>query len=153
MPASRRLLPHRCPKCREIFGTVQVVYLTGKRKDPKKRGIWSHDFIFRIGHYDPGQYKEGKKRYDYPYNYEEEDVKKRRLRTSQRRWCSFRSDHLEFGNLFGGDLEREMDYEMTHTEPATRSINEELWNRVREEGWKVRWPKTPKILSLTQVSN
>jgi len=115
--------------------------LTGKRKNPKKQGIASSDFIFRIGHYDPKQYKEAKKRNDDPLNREEEDVKKKRLRTAQRRWCSFRSDHLEFGNLFGGDLDREMNYELTHTEPVTKPINEELWNRVVEEGWKVEWPK------------
>ena len=143
MPAKRRLLPRRCPKCREIFGTVQVVYLTGKRKNEKFRHIFRNNFIFRIGHYDSEQYNEGKKRYDDPFNYEEEDVKKGRLRTSQRRWCSFRSDHLEFGNLFGDDLEREMRYELTHTDPVTKSINEKLWNRVMEEGWKVRWPEIP----------
>jgi len=91
----------------------------------------SKGFIIRIGHYSPEQYKEGKKRYDDPYNYEEEDVKKGRLRTSQRIWHSFRTSRRE------DELDLIYDYDGV-IKPVNIPFSENMWIRIANEGWKVR---------------
>jgi len=58
-----------------------------------------------------------------------EEDEKRRLRTSQRRWCSFRSDHLE------DDLNLMWSYGRI-AKPITMPITAGLWNVIIEEGWR-----------------
>jgi len=154
MPAKRKLLPRPCPKCGSSFGTIQIVYLPAvrtkiiKKIDEEARKVIkksvkisgsSRGFVIRIGHYVPEHYEEVKKSNDNPFNYASEEDKKKRLRTSQRRWCSFRSDHLE------DDIGLRYRYDGI-TKPVTKQISAELWNEVIEEGWKVI---PTKILSLT----
>ena len=132
MPAKRKLLPNRCPKCKSHFGTIQIVFFTGIRKKTGKWGGGRHKAVFRVGHYDSERYEQVKKNNEHPLNHASDDEKKMRLRTSQRRWCSFRSDHLEFGELGERYMWR---YDMV-AKPVTMPITAELWNMVIEEGWR-----------------
>jgi len=135
MSAKRKLLPRPCPKCGSSYGTIQLVYFP-RGKD---------EFLFRVGHYVPEYYEEVKKENDSPFNYASEEEKKERLKLSERVWCSFRSDHLEFDNLFDGNLNLMLLYS-EETKPVTKQMSNTLWIKVANEGWKV---KRPKILSLT----
>jgi len=154
MPAKRQLLPRRCPKCRASFGTIQIVYLPAmrtkiiKKIDYKARKVTkktvkvsgsSRGFVFRIGHYVPEKYMEVKQENDNPFNYDSEEEKKKKLRTSQRLWCSFRSYHLE------DDLDLKWSYDGV-VKPVNMPISNSLWIKVANEGWKV---VPTKILSLT----
>jgi len=48
MPAKRKPLPRKCPKCGSPYGTVQMVFFSGKRKNGKPSGGPVHHVI-RIG--------------------------------------------------------------------------------------------------------
>jgi len=92
MPAKPNKLPKPCPKCNNSNGTVQLLYSKEK-------------ITVRIGHYDSEGYKEAKKEYvdslkttPENINLEQESGKfeglKKKIRTKQRKWCSFRSDNV-----------------------------------------------------------
>ena len=100
--------------------TKEIVKVSGSSKG----------FIIRIGHYSPEQYREVKKENDNPFNYASEKEKKEKLRTSQRVWHSFRSDHLE------DDLDLKWSYDGV-MKPVNMPISNVLWNKVIHEGWKV----------------
>jgi len=134
MPNKRNPLPRDCPKCGMKYGTVQMVFFAGRKK-PKKsvRGkIREKDeryrprskAVIRIGHYDSGGYFEAKKENANVFNDDSEEDKDRKLRTSQRRWCSFRSFVLD--DYIGFSL-----IEKNITKP----VSAEVWNRVLEVGW------------------
>ncbi len=147
MPAHRRKLPHPCPKCRSEFGTVQIVLFHLRRKFKKKISrydAWnrrskykniSHKWnggrenvVFRIGHYDSTSYAKTKKENDEPYNFQTDETKKKKLRTSQRRWCSFRSEILEQSKFFGLQ-----DTNITKNLPFYDNIRDEVY----EYGWEM----------------
>jgi len=135
MPAKRKLLPRPCPMCSSSYGTIQTVYFPGGKDE----------FLFRIGHYVPEKYTEVKQENENPYNYASDEEKEKKLKLSERLWCSFRSEHLEFDNLFDGNLDLMLLYS-EETKPVTKQMSNALWIKVVNEGWKV---KHPKILSPT----
>jgi len=139
MPAKRKPLPRECPKCGLRYGTVQMVFFAGRKKPSKRRNgttrkkveryLVRDDAVIRIGHYDSDGYFEARKENASVFNDDSEEAKDRNLRTSQRRWCSFRSEVLD-DYMF----ERALNYgEPTKT--ITESINAEVWNKVIEDGW------------------
>jgi len=114
---------------------MQIVYFPSSRDE----------FLFRIGHYVPENYRQVKEENNNPFNHASEYEKKRKLKTSERLWCSFRSEHLEFSELFGGDLDLMMMYS-EEKQPVTKQMSADLWNKVADEGWKI---KQSQKLSLT----
>lgn len=135
MPTKRKLLPRPCPKCGSGYGTIQLVYFPSGKAE----------FLFRVGHYIPEYYEKVKKENDNPLNHDSEGEKKKKLKASQRVWCSFRSKHLEFDELFGGNLDLMLVYS-EETEPVTKKMSSVLWDKVSNEGWKI---KRAQILSPT----
>jgi len=135
MPAKRKLLPKPCPKCGSPYGTVQLVFFPSGK----------NEFLFRIGHYVPEHYSEVKQENENTFNYASEEEKKEKLKLSERLWCSFRSEHLEFDNLFDRNLDLMLLFSK-ETKPVTKQISGALWDKVFNEGWKV---KRAQILSLT----
>jgi len=126
MPNKRNPLPSPCPKCGSRYGTVQMVFFSGKRKNGKPSGGSIHHVI-RIGHYDSARYFEAKKENASGSNNDSEEDKDRNLRSSQRHWCSFRSNVLEeFVGLFFDKPEK----------PITKPVSAEVWNRVLKVGWR-----------------
>ncbi len=135
MPAKRKGLPRKCPKCGLRYGTVQMVVFAGRKKPVKRsdggirkkgeRYFVSDRAVIRIGHYANFSYNKTKKENKDPFNYDSDEEKRQRLRTSQRHWCSFRSEVLD-------DYMRFVRPNKTITEP----INPEVWNRVLEVGWQ-----------------
>jgi len=144
MPAKRKKLPQPCPKCGSLYGTVQMVFFNQRRKvkkkisrydawnrRPKPTHRWNGSYdnaVFRIGHYDSELYKKTKKENNEFFNFQSEETKKQKLRTSQRRWCSFRSYifyDLKFGRLNN----------------ASQTMNlpfyDEIWAEVYHDGWKM----------------
>ncbi len=125
MPAKRNLLPSPCPKCRSPYGTVQMVFFSGKRKNGKPSG-GSADHVIRIGHYDSAGYFEAKKENANVINDDSDEDEDRNLRSSQRHWCSFRSAVLD-------------DYKGLVPPPSktiTEAISPEVWNEVIRAGWR-----------------
>ena len=104
-----------------------------------------NEFLFRIGHYAPEYYRQVKQENDDPFNYASDEEKKEKLKLSERLWCSFRSEHLEFDNLFDGNLDLMLLYS-EETKPVTKQMSNALWIKVANDGWKVKWPE---ILSPT----
>ena len=126
MPNKRNPLPRDCPKCGFRYGTVQMVFFSGKRKNGKANG-GTHQRVIRIGHYDSAGYFEAKKENASVFNDDSEEDKDRKLRSSQRRWCSFRSEVLDdFMWLSFNRPEK----------PITKPISAEVWNKVVEVGWR-----------------
>ena len=134
MPAKRNPLPSPCPKCGSRYGTVQMVFFVGRKK-PKKtnrgrirkkeeRYRVSDNAVVRIGHYDSEGYFEAKKENASVSNDSSEEDKDRNLRSSQRRWCSFRSAELnEYVGLNFID------------KTVSKPISAWLRNRVERVGW------------------
>lgn len=144
MPAKRNELPRPCPKCGSYFGTVQIVFFHGMRKVKKQESryeAWNnltrpthrhsggHDnAVFRIGHYDSKLYKKTKVENNKSHNFESEEIKKKKLRTSQRRWCSFRSDILE-----DSKFSKLRWISKTFTFP----FFDDVWTEVYDNGWQM----------------
>lgn len=101
------------------------------RKKTVKISGSSRGFVVRIGHYSPEQYRKTKKQNDNSYNYASEEKKKKKLKTSERLWHSFRSDHLE------DDLDLKCRYDGV-VKPVSVPFSNSLWYKVVNEGWKVR---------------
>jgi len=91
MPAKPNNLLKPCPKCNKSHGTVQLLYS-------------KEEITVRIGHYDSEGYKEAKKEHinslkttPENINLQQESGKleglKKKIRTKQRKWCSFRSNN------------------------------------------------------------
>ncbi len=102
-----------------------MVFFNGKRKNGKPSGGPIHHVI-RIGHYANFNYRKTKKENEKPFNYDSDEVKKQKLKTSQRHWCSFRSEVLD-------------DYKGLVTPPSktiTEAISPEVWNEVIKVGWR-----------------
>jgi len=134
MPAKRKPLPSPCPKCGSKYGTVQMVFFAGRKK-PKKtnrgrirkkeeRYSVSDNAVIRIGHYDSQGYSEAQKENISISNDNTEEENDRNLRSSQRRWCSFRS--AELNEYVGLQM-----IDKTVSKPIS------LWlrNRVARVGW------------------
>jgi len=112
-----------------------MVFFSGRKKPSKRsngkirkkleRYIVSDKAVIRIGHYDSVGYFEAKKENASVFNNDSEEDKDRKLRSSQRRWCSFRSDVLD--DYVGLDV-----IDQTVTKP----ISAKVWNRVVEVGWR-----------------
>jgi len=147
MPGQRRKLPHPCPKCKSPYGTVQIVFFSHMRKvkhrisrydawnrrpKPKHRRNGSNDDngVFRIGHYDPISYAKTKKENNKPYDGQTEETKKKKLRTSQRRWCSFRSEILNERKFWGLDAHY-LD------KPKNLPFYYDIQDEVYENGWQM----------------
>lgn len=148
MPAKRRKLPHPCPICKSTNGTVQIVFFShwrkvqnrisrydawNRRPKPKHRGNGSggsDNGVFRIGHYDSNSYQKIKKENNDPYNFQTEETKKQKLRTSQRKWCSFRSEILndrKFWGLAASYLGK----------PKNLPFYDDIRDEVYENGWQM----------------
>ena len=95
----------------------------GIRKEVERYSV-RHAAVIRIGHYDSVGYFEAKKENASVFNNDSEEDKDRKLRTAQRRWCSFRSDVLD-------------DYVGLHViaQTVTKPISAKVWNKVIEVGW------------------
>ena len=138
MPAKRKPLPRRCPKCGLRYGTVQMVFFAGRKKPVKRsdggtrtkveRYSVSDSAVIRIGHYSNFSYNKTKKENQDPLNYDDDDEKKAKLRTSQRHWCSFRSYTL--------DDTRGLFFDMPY-KTINEPISAEVWNEVIRVGWQV----------------
>ncbi len=144
MPAKRNELPQPCPKCGSKYGTVQIVFFHGKRKVkqeksrydawnryPKPTHRWNggHDnAVFRIGHYDSLSYAKTKSDNEKHNNFETDEIKKKKLRTSQRRWCSFRSSILRDSKFRN---ERFTDTVKTYP------FFDDVWEEVYDNGWQI----------------
>ena len=136
MPAKRKALPRKCPKCGLRYGTVQMVFFAGRKKPSKRsdggirkkveRYSVSDKAVIRIGHYSNFSYNKTKKENQDPFNYDSDEVKRQKLRSSQRHWCSFRSYTLD-------DCMRFFRPYKTTAEP----VSAEVWNRVVQVGWDV----------------
>jgi len=136
MPAKRKDLPRKCPKCGLGYGTVQMVIFAGRKKPHKRsdgttrkkeeRYFISHNTVIRIGHYANFSYNRTKKDNEDPFSYDSDIMKRQKLRTSQRHWCSFRSEVLD-------DYVGYVRPNKTITEP----ISPEVWNEVIRIGWRV----------------
>jgi len=136
MPAKRKALPRRCPKCGLRYGTVQMVFFAGRKKPVKtsrggtrtkeERYSVRHKAVIRIGHYSNFSYNKTKKENLDPFNHDDDEVKRQKLRSSQRHWCSFRSYTLD-------DCIGYVRPVKTITEP----ISPEVWNEVIRVGWDV----------------
>ena len=88
MLAKRNPLPKPCPKCQNNYGTIQLQYF---RKSRSSR----IQFVIRIGHYNSKGYQDIKRKTSN-LNYSSirtEDQLKKEIRTKQRRWCTFRTEH------------------------------------------------------------
>jgi len=123
MSAKRKLLPSPCPKCGSKYGTVQMVSFVCKRKNGKSSG-GTRGHVIRIGHYDSKGYDEAKKENGLVSNDNTEEENDRNLRSSQRRWCSFRSAELD--EYYGLQI---------INKTATKPISLWLSNRVARVGW------------------
>jgi len=143
MPAKRKALPRDCPKCGLGYGTVQMVIFAGRKKPNKtnrgkirkkvERYPVSDKAVIRIGHYANFSYRKTKKDNENPFNYDSNEEKKQKLRTSQKHWCSFRSEVLDDWlrlRLVG-----------TPIKSITRPISSEVWNEVARIGWQRMWPQ------------
>ena len=145
MPAKRKKLPHPCPKCGSSFGTVQIVFFHLRRKvepsrsrydawnkHPKPTHRWNGSYdngVFRIGHYDSTSYAKTKKENKKLDNLQTDEVKNKKLRTSQKRWCSFRSQILLFDDEFS-------DYH--HLEKTiTLPFYDYIQSKVLQRGWEM----------------
>ncbi len=144
MPGKRNELPYPCPKCGSPYGTVQIVFFNKKRKVTKKSSRyeawnkyprpthrWNGSYdnsVFRIGHYDSASYEKTKKENNKIDNFQTDETKKQKLRTSQRRWCSFRSEILL--------QEKFWDYDRV-SKTTTLPFYDDLWEQVFDEGWKM----------------
>jgi len=134
MPAKRKALPRSCPKCGLRYGTVQMVFFAGRKKPVKtsrggtrkkeERYYVSDRAVIRIGHYSNFSYNKAKKENEKLSNYDSDEVKRQKLRSSQRHWCSFRSFTLEDCMGFVRPYK-------TITEP----ISAKVWNEVIRVGW------------------
>ena len=91
MPGKPKNLPLPCPICDSPHGTIQLAF----SKD---------EIIVRIGHYNSKGYKEAKKEYEDSLKTTDENIDlqqksgkleglKKKIRTEQRKWCSFRSNN------------------------------------------------------------
>ncbi len=116
MPAKRKLLPRHCPKCGNLYGTVQIVIFST-----------SYNVICRIGHYDSEKYQN-------PSTAKEK-------RSRGKRWCSFKiNNFFAFDNMppleqDEGDLRRGYfgkRKSITYTNPIF------LIEAIRKEGWHGR---------------
>ncbi len=98
MPAKPKNLPLPCPICLSPNGTIQLLF------------SGTDDVIVRIGHYDSEGYKKAKKEHEKLLKPSKENIKlqeesglleksKRRIRTKEREWCSFRSNNIFFKGL------------------------------------------------------
>jgi len=138
MSAKRNILPRECPKCRMNYGTVQMVFFAGRKK-PKKtnrgrirkkeeRYHVSDNAVIRIGHYSSKGYDEAKKENISISNDKSEEDNDRNLRSSQRKWCSFRSEVLDDYAFLR--VSRVID------QTVSKPISAKVWNRVIEVGWR-----------------
>ena len=146
MPAKHKKLPQPCPKCGSLYGTVQVVFFNQMRKvknqisrydawnrrpKPTHRRNGNHvgaNAVFRIGHYDSELYKKTKKENNEFFNFQSEETKKQKLRTSQRRWCSFRSEILS-------DIKfRAYDF---ISQTMNLPLYDDVWDEVYNDGWQM----------------
>ena len=83
------ILPRPCPKCGKSNGTIQLSYFRYSKR--KKRHYFNKDsWIIRIGHYDSESYKKARKEYNDSILVDRDELK-RKISTSQRKWCSFLS--------------------------------------------------------------
>jgi len=136
MPAKRKDLPRKCPKCGLGYGTVQMVIFAGRKKPHKRsdggirkkeeRYSVSDKAVIRIGHYANFIYRKTKKENEKLSNYDSDEEKKTKLRTSQKHWCSFRSEVLDDYVGF-----------VRPNKTITELISPEVWNEVIRIGWRV----------------
>ena len=98
----------------------------GGTRTKEERYSVRHWAVIRIGHYSNFSYNKTKKENENPFNYDDDDEKKAKLRTSQRHWCSFRSYTLD-------DCMRFFRPYKTIAEP----ISAKVWNEVVRVGWDV----------------
>ena len=132
MAAKSKLLPLPCPKCGELYGTMQIMIFAND---------WKENVICRIGHYNAEGYKKIKKIYKINQITKIDKIndksleKQRALRKKQRKWCSFRIDK-EFAEKI---LPISEDFEYLEKNKFKKSITYSsptlLADIIKNQGW------------------